>query len=178
MGYYDTYLEHHGIKGQKWGVRRFQNADGSLTSAGKKRYLDKDGNVNAKGRKALISSYYKSALDAQRDIYSDSNYVKGYNNAADRMNNGIIDKYNKTYDEKVLKGNTKGHDYMNDDDYNNGMQELWEKVFDEELSKVYQEAADNSEAYKYTQNLLKMYSGMSDWDEMNELYSKHGANRG
>ena len=31
-------LAHHGIKGQKWGVRRFQNADGSLTIAGKKRY--------------------------------------------------------------------------------------------------------------------------------------------
>lgn len=32
------YLCHHGIKGQKWGVRRYQNKDGSLTSAGKERY--------------------------------------------------------------------------------------------------------------------------------------------
>ena len=31
-------LEHHGILGQKWGVRRFQNKDGSLTEEGKKRY--------------------------------------------------------------------------------------------------------------------------------------------
>jgi len=31
-------LYHHGIKGQKWGVRRFQNPDGTLTDAGKKRY--------------------------------------------------------------------------------------------------------------------------------------------
>lgn len=31
-------LTHHGIKGQKWGVRRFQNDDGTLTDAGKKRY--------------------------------------------------------------------------------------------------------------------------------------------
>ena len=30
------YLTHHGIKGQKWGVRRFQNPDGTLTEAGKK----------------------------------------------------------------------------------------------------------------------------------------------
>ena len=31
-------LYHHGIKGQKWGVRRFQYADGTLTPAGQKRY--------------------------------------------------------------------------------------------------------------------------------------------
>ena len=37
---YSDYLIHHGIKGQKWGVRRFQKKDGSLTSAGKKRYSD------------------------------------------------------------------------------------------------------------------------------------------
>lgn len=30
-------LQHHGIIGQKWGVRRYQNKDGSLTAAGKKR---------------------------------------------------------------------------------------------------------------------------------------------
>lgn len=35
---YPNELYHHGIKGQKWGVRRFQNPDGSYTAAGKKRY--------------------------------------------------------------------------------------------------------------------------------------------
>lgn len=35
---YTNYLYHHGIKGQKWGVRRYQNKDGSLTNAGQKRY--------------------------------------------------------------------------------------------------------------------------------------------
>ena len=34
----DRELYHHGIKGQRWGVRRFQNKDGSLTSKGKSRY--------------------------------------------------------------------------------------------------------------------------------------------
>ena len=36
---YPDYLSHHGIKGQKWGVRRFQNSDGSLTEAGKARQM-------------------------------------------------------------------------------------------------------------------------------------------
>ncbi len=31
-------LQHHGIKGQRWGIRRYQNSDGSLTDEGKKRY--------------------------------------------------------------------------------------------------------------------------------------------
>ena len=34
----DLYLAHHGIKGMKWGVRRYQNEDGTLTAAGKKRH--------------------------------------------------------------------------------------------------------------------------------------------
>lgn len=37
---YQPVLKHHGIKGQKWGIRRFRNEDGSLTSAGKRRYND------------------------------------------------------------------------------------------------------------------------------------------
>lgn len=44
-------LVHHGILGQKWGVRRFQNADGTMTAAGKKRYKTGDG--SSKGKRAL-----------------------------------------------------------------------------------------------------------------------------
>lgn len=43
-------LYHYGIKGMKWGVRRYQNKDGSLTNAGKKRY-DKDIRDNAAKKK-------------------------------------------------------------------------------------------------------------------------------
>ena len=51
-------LYHHGVKGQKWGVRRYQNKDGSLTALGKKKiqvrddYLDKSGNLTEYGKQA------------------------------------------------------------------------------------------------------------------------------
>ena len=40
-------LYHHGIKGQRWGYRRFQNEDGSLTNAGKNRKYNKRNMKNA-----------------------------------------------------------------------------------------------------------------------------------
>lgn len=62
----EAYLEHHGIKGMHWGVRRFQREDGSLTSAGKKRKLvnehknegeKKRGSLKGAGHRALGKVY-------------------------------------------------------------------------------------------------------------------------
>ena len=47
-------LHHHGIKGQKWGVRRFQNEDGSLTPAGKKRYDEPNSHSDKKEKQHKI----------------------------------------------------------------------------------------------------------------------------
>lgn len=54
--YYNNALEHHGVKGMKWGRRRYQNADGSLTPMGRQHY----GYSNGKIRR-LEKQYAKTA---------------------------------------------------------------------------------------------------------------------
>ena len=57
-------LQHHGIKGQKWGVRRFQNKDGDLTPAGRKRYdppsAKKQASKKQASKKQASSAFLKS----------------------------------------------------------------------------------------------------------------------
>lgn len=57
----DTTLAHHGIKGQKWGERRFQNEDGSLTPEGRARYGYSDAEVSS--AKDAYASKHKEYSD-------------------------------------------------------------------------------------------------------------------
>ena len=52
--YSDDFLAHHGVKGQKWGIRRYQNEDGTLTNAGKLRYIQNpDGSYKKLSRRQV-----------------------------------------------------------------------------------------------------------------------------
>ena len=67
MGYYDQAIEnktlaHHGILGMKWGIRRFQNKDGSLTALGKKR-MEEGLDVNDRTGKPLEGKELQDAYE-------------------------------------------------------------------------------------------------------------------
>lgn len=73
-------LYHHGIKGQKWGVRRFQNEDGSLTDAGRKRYGKEVYKIIKKhGVSGINVGKELSNSRIAKDIINDPEYVKSKN---------------------------------------------------------------------------------------------------
>ena len=74
---YSDELYHFGIKGQKWGIRRYQNDDGSYTQAGKERYRflssDLQNKRNASNKSALDYEAAKEARDKYKIIKRNNN---------------------------------------------------------------------------------------------------------
>ena len=108
MYQYPDYMYHHGVKGMKWGVRRYQNADGSLTAAGKKReqYINakKSGNdVDAKYFKrefkdAKIREKLNSKEKSKRQLKLESKYQEQGFSKSDAE----VQAYKRIRTEKVL----------------------------------------------------------------------------
>lgn len=114
-----NYLAHHGIKGQKWGVRRFQNEDGSLTEEGRKRYgygtekKGKEHNTEETGIKTVKErEIIKKSASKKWDEYD-----KLADAAEETDDDELWDKANAVYQEAkyMEKGITpKEMKYIND----------------------------------------------------------------
>lgn len=170
MGYE---LYHWGIKGMKWGIRRFQNKDGSLTPAGRKRYEDGDGSsgggkIKSKGSKPKVTrdmsddelrakinrlTLEKTALDLERQIsaLSPQKTAKGQ---------GFIQKVGKEVVGPALMsaGKTQLTNFLND-----RLSKALGLNMKDEMSTL-KKAVDELNLKKQKQELDKYFKGDSDPD--------------
>ena len=95
---HSDYLAHHGIKNQKWGQRRFQNYDGSLTSEGRKRYGVGESNLSKREKKQAEKAKAKAAkVRAKANSKKKADAQKAAEQKQKRMN------YLRDHPEKIYK---------------------------------------------------------------------------
>ena len=96
-------LMHHGVKGQKWGVRRYQNPDGSLTAEGKRRYgTVKNLEASREKRKETAKTVAKVAVTAAA-VGVTAYLVKRYGLDQDTMRHSVRDIKKMSEDELLSR---------------------------------------------------------------------------
>lgn len=98
----DNWLAHHGIPGMRWGVRRYQNADGTLTAAGKERY----------------NRYTDQAGRAMENARQFNAWTKEleFENKTDGHPYYLYSKYEKQYSKMAVKNLEKANKLVSDKD--------------------------------------------------------------
>lgn len=97
MSEYPSYLIHYGIEGQKWGVRRFQNEDGTLTPEGIKRYS----NLIDKSERSEKDKKKLSKFEDKLDIGGKRNYTSSYSSKKEILR--VSKRFDKANHEEMWK---------------------------------------------------------------------------
>lgn len=121
---HSDYLAHHGIKNQKWGQRRFQNYDGSLTSEGRKRYGVGESNLSKREKKQAEKAKAKAAKErAKANSKKKADAQKAAEQKQKRMD------YLRDHPEKIYKYRKE----LTQDDVTDIMQKV---KFDQSLQDI------------------------------------------
>ena len=91
-----AYLAHHGVKGQRWGVKRFQNPDGSLTQLGAKRrhYQTTLNDLDKKSTKGM-AQYMRTNAKLAKSEKKVSKYLDKYEKDKSPRNKNKAEKSEK-----------------------------------------------------------------------------------
>ena len=88
-------LQHWGIKGQKWGVRRYQNSDGSLTPAGIKRYRDEAGDIDRRlntNKREMTADDYQNAIKKTKSVGEGIDSVRKFNDDGKKLKDPAMER--------------------------------------------------------------------------------------
>lgn len=88
-------IYHHGILGQKWGVRRYQNEDGSLTAAGKRRLEKKDSKWAAKKGDSITEKAQKKVSKDMKKYQKELLKQDGAVNKNGKISAKTVNAYNR-----------------------------------------------------------------------------------
>jgi len=158
-----NYLMHWGIKGMRWGVRKYRNPDGTLTEAGKKRYAKEQARERYGGRKSVSEMTDEELRTYTNRLRLEKEYSEMMSKLHPSKKKQVLDFTKKLMGDAVSKLATSGIDA------------IVKKAFSEKKPPRDEELSSAERDLKLTKAKRDLYATnkqLSEWQEADEQKRK------